>query len=682
MKKNKKIIISLISIISILCSVFIIPANAQNKSMLISYPELTDDEINSSYLEEKGENKITFAEEGKTDFSIFYPDSCSEDLSRSVRELISVVKEMSGAEIPINTDGRKPIYIDKMSDKNTDKILYDGFVIDISDKCIHIKGNTEKATANGIYSFIEYYLGAVFVSPDDTFIPEHKNIYLEKGNKIFNPAMEWRDVYSYEAGSNSWSAKLRLNSLDTESTDDEILSSISSEDLVELSEYDKEKKIIETRQYDGWMTWCHSLYTYLSPEEYFESNPEYFSLKSGKRVHTYKGRDAHLCLSNPEVYNIVEKNMEEMMEENPDKQYWDFSCNDNNLVAGCECSDCKKADKDAGGTGMGTLLPFINKLARRFPDKYISTLAYLHTLKAPENSLKAEKNVVIKLCAMPGDQASSYLNPSNKNAEDFSNQVKEWSKITDKIIVWDYVVNFANLLIPFPNFAVQQENQKFYEDNNVSGIFHQASREKGGELTELRTYVLSKLMWEGSSMDVAHEVSKFTYAFYGNAAPEVIKYFNLLASYAAQTKTDTGMYEDPFSNREGYLSDKCIKEYSDIIKNAEENVKEDKTRLDRVRKIEMSLTYAKLFLPGLSETERTEETEKLRNLTSEFDIKMLREWESTEDFIKNLPDLTASYKNTLRRPYYIAGGVCAGLIVLIPIIIFIIKKIKHNKKKA
>ena len=144
--------------------------------------------------------------------------------------------------------------------------------------------------------------------------------------------------------------------------------------------------------------------------------------------------------------------------------------------------------------------------------------------------MKAEPNVVIKLCSMPGDQASAYLDGANANSAEFKAQVEEWSKITDKIVVWDYVVNFAHLLMPFPNFAVQAKNQQFYEENKIIGVFHQASREKGGEFASLRAYVLSRLMWEGSKTDVAGCVSKYVAAYYGAAAPKIIEYMNLCAS--------------------------------------------------------------------------------------------------------------------------------------------------------
>lgn len=77
------------------------------------------------------------------------------------------------------------------------------------------------------------------------------------------------------------------------------------------------------------------------------------------------------------MLKIAKAKLNELIEENPEQIYWDFSIMDNKNQ--CTCDACAKADKAAGGTGMGTLLPFLNELAKDHPDKYISTLAYFYT---------------------------------------------------------------------------------------------------------------------------------------------------------------------------------------------------------------------------------------------------------------------------------------------------------------
>lgn len=677
MKNIKRLLsffLSLIVLTGVADSVFAQDSNTGFAEQ-IAFTSVSREELQMNRLEEKSEEKITLFEDGITEFDIVIPDSCSEPLKESIGILKETLKKMTGADVSVLEEAvadasKKHIIIDtalNIERPNVDNIS-DGFRTVIDNNLITICGASEEGTRNGVYSFIEDTLGCMFLTPDDTYIPEHKNIYLEKSDEIKKPAVQWRDVYAYETVQNNWAARLRLNGINVNP--------------------DSSQSNIEELQYEGWGTWCHDCYEYLSPDEYFDSHPEYFSEKDGVRVKEYGGREAYLCLSNPEVFEIVKDSLTEKIKENPEQTYWDFSGNDNPSLAGCECDQCKAADKAAGGTGMGTLLPFLNKLAKAFPDKYISTLAYLHTLKAP-NNIKAEPNVVIKLCSMPGDQASSYLDGLNQNSAQFKEQVQNWSEITDKIVVWDYVVNFAHLLMPFPNFAVQAENQKFYEDNNIIGIFHQASREKGGEFACLRAYVLSHLMWEGSSMEVSECVSKYVTAYFGSAAPKIIEYMNLCARELSQSGNSLGLYDGLLAHyKSGFLSEENVLKYESLINEAKNAVLGDSVYEKRVEEAEISVLYAKALLPEISNSERQRALDSLNALCSKHGITMVCEWDSLESFnASSLSQIIKNEKNELRKPVYNALKT-AGVIILVALISFLSvkyrKKLKiiKNRKKA
>lgn len=641
-------------------------AIADNSVESILFKNISQEELQNKALSENGDNKAVLFENGNTDFAIVIPELCSKTLREAVTTLQDVLEKMTGTMLPIvnesQADTAKSWFcIDAVmnTERPVDDGLYDGYRISVDDKNISICGAAEAGTRNGIYAFMEDILGCMFLTPDDTYIPKQKTIYLEKMNEIKKPAVQWRDVYAYETVQNKWAAKLRLNGIDIESENPELT--------------------IEQLQYEGWGTWCHNCYSYLSPDEYFKEHPEYFSEKNGKRVIEYKGRDAYLCLSNPEVFEIVKNSLAEKIAENPAQLYWDFSGNDNPFLAGCECSKCKAADEAAGGTGMGTLLPFLNKLAKAFPDKYISTLAYLHTLKAPEN-IKAESNVVIKLCSMPGDQASSYLDGGNSNSKQFKNQVEQWSQITDKIVVWDYVVNFSHLLMPFPNFAVQAKNQKFYEDNNIIGVFHQASRENGGEFACMRAYVLSRLMWEGSDMDVAECVSGYVTAYFGAAAPHIIEYMNLCASELYNSNKALGLYDGLLAQYDGYLSEDNVKRYCQIIQEAKSAVHGDAIMERRVEEIELSVIYANVLQPGINKSERQTSLDRINALCEKRNITMVCEWESLESFNQNgLKNAVSSEKRELNKPYLITGGVASGVVIAVVAVTVVYRIIRKRK---
>ena len=151
----------------------------------------------------------------------------------------------------------------------------------------------------------------------------------------------------------------------------------------------------------GPLRWAPNMYVHtfqkiIPPQKYFDSHPEWFSEIDGHRV-----RDGQLCLSNPEVLDTLCSHLAEWISLRPNAQIWSVSNNDNYNV--CQCPRCRHMDSLYGGSS-GTLIHFINQVARRFPDKTISTLAYQFTRHAPQpvngHIEKPDSNVNIMFCSI------------------------------------------------------------------------------------------------------------------------------------------------------------------------------------------------------------------------------------------------------------------------------------------
>jgi hypothetical protein len=100
-----------------------------------------------------------------------------------------------------------------------------------------------------------------------------------------------------------------------------------------------------------WGYWVHTFGSLLSPQEYGAQHPEYFSFYKGTRhpgtVPSWDGHglqpESQLCLSNPEVLEIVCANLKKAIAKNPDAIYWSVSQNDN--VNYCRCDNCATLDQ-------------------------------------------------------------------------------------------------------------------------------------------------------------------------------------------------------------------------------------------------------------------------------------------------------------------------------------------------
>lgn len=325
--------------------------------------------------------------------------------------------------------------------------------------------------------------------------------------------------------------------------------------------------------------WVHSAFHHLSPEDYFESNPEYFCLIGNKRT------PSQLCLSNPQVFEIVAQSFEQTFAEHPDVRYISFSQEDN--YDACTCKPCAKIDSREGSQ-MGSLLEFVNALADRFPERMISTLAYQYSRKPPR-TLKPRPNVSIMLCTIEEDRARPIT--ANPNSS-FPAHMKGWSKIADDIFLWDYEVQFASPVAPFPNLRTLAPNVRWFADNGVRHVFLQGNGLRT-EFAEIRCYLLAKLAWD-PTVDVEALIDEFLTGYYGPAAPHLRAYIDLLHDAVEKSGEELVLYGNPALAKDSWLRFSTLGNARKIFNLAEAAVADDPTLAVRVRTARLPLMYAEL----------------------------------------------------------------------------------------
>lgn len=637
---------------------------------VINRGEVYIEEEFASEMAAKKENNVSFAENGKLIFdSIVYPAGIDKvefsadgsydkkyrymvELKNSALFFGQTLEKMTGGKIRVIPDSEytsgKAIFLKE--DRTLD-IMSQGFRLNIGSDAISITANSLQGITNGIYSFLEDKLGCMFAAEDFDYIPEIKTINLSAKEELNEPSIEWRNVYTYAA--------IRLN--DTAFTKDY------------LGWHTKLR--LNGAGNDDWMNWCHTSFTYISPDEYFDEHPEYFSLYRNKRVYEQGPVSGQLCWTNEEVYQIISEKVFKEMEENPDIHIWDVSQMDTwiNRGVGCQCDNCKAID-DAEESQMGSLLTFINRLAddckERYPDNYISTLAYNYSVKPPKNIIPRD-NVIIKLCLMPGDNSTSFAFPETKDAQEGHDVVESWGKIAKHLLIWDYNVNFHNYLMPFPVIGNMVFNNDFYIENNTYGIFHQMDYDKGGQDARLHTYLYSKLMWD-KDIDVEKLAGKYIDIYYGEAAPYIEEYYQ--AVHDNIQKYDQGMYiyAKPERYTFGYLSDKCLNQYMDIFDDALNAVKGDDELTARVEREMIGVLFAKAERFSFDKSGREEALEKMVTICKANEINALLEGPGDiidEFYSRNLKEINAI-------PF-----IAAAILLTLVLIIVLIWKLGYILKK-
>jgi hypothetical protein len=127
----------------------------------------------------------------------------------------------------------------------------------------------------------------------------------------------------------------------------------------------------------------------------------------------------------------------------------------------------------------------------------------------------------------------------------FKEDTKGWGKICDNVFVWDYVVNFPHIVMPFSNLFSLRENVRYFIDNGVKNLFEETCWYANAEFEPLKTYLLGRFMWNPDS-DVDLTINEFLSAYYKAAAPFIRRYIDLLYKrYAEIPDYHCGIYTLP-----------------------------------------------------------------------------------------------------------------------------------------
>jgi hypothetical protein len=504
---------------------------------------------------------IVLADKGMSAYRIVIPSSPTIHEQKAAEVLQDYLLEISDAALAIVTaDKKKSSYeiilgqnerLDELGiNVNYNELGKDGFVIRTDSLRLIISGGNGKGTLYGVYTFLEKYLGCRMYSPKVKIIPKQEKIALGKIDDKQIPMIRFRDTH-YRV---SW---------DPEYTDWHKLN------------HD------ERGNRPAWGMFVHTFNSLVPPEVYFKDHPEYYALRDGKRIPT------QLCLTNPDVLKITIQNLRKKIAANPEALYWSVSQNDNRQY--CMCENCRAID-EREGSPSGTIIGFVNQVAEQFPDHMISTLAYEYSRKAPK-TLRPVKNINIMLCSIEMRRDRPFAEATDTISTAFVRDVKDWSQIASDIIVWDYVIQFPNLISPFPNLHVLQPNLQFFAENGVTAMFEQGNREVGGEFAELRAYLISKLLWNPYE-NVDTLMNDFLTGYYRAAGRPIRQYIDAMREALIASDQPLRIFGSPNEADGSYLTRPLIENYRKLFDEAETAVADSAEILERVKVARLPLDFA------------------------------------------------------------------------------------------
>ena len=463
--------------------------------------------------EEKAMTKVLLAENGKALLPILLPKDAEEGMMTAAEELRHYLNLITGAKFEITEGCCKCTGIHLLKDETMGE---EEFRIQTTDKGMNITSGTLRGVFYGVYGLLEDVLGVRFYAHDVTVVPEQATLALEDLDLTEKPALEFRQEDNPLNMFPEWRAHNRLNG-----PDHNHVSAVRDG----LNRFGGMK---------SYALFVHTFNALVPPAKYMEAHPEYYSMVDGIRI----SERAQLCLTNPEVLAIATESVKQTLREHPEATL--ISVSQNDWYNPCECPECAKVDAEEG-SHAGTLIRFVNAIAEaiepEFPNVVVDTLAYQYT-RMPPKITKPRANVCVRLCSIeccfghPLDTcnriADAYVGRKGNSAASFQEDLIGWGKICDRIYIWDYVTDFSNYWLPFPNFQVLGPNMKFFVNNGVKGVYEEANYQSvSPDLSELRHWLMAKLMWN-PDFDVEKGIYDFTEAVYGAAAPEIRAWMDML----------------------------------------------------------------------------------------------------------------------------------------------------------
>ena len=515
-------------------------------------------------------DELTIAENGRSEYTIVVADDASPSTKHGAAELRMFLEQMTGADLPVISE-RQPVgaheilvgdsaHLRRLGVEIDYSALGDeGYVLRTVGPHLVIAGGALRGTMYGVYGLLEDHLGCRWLTPDVSHIPTYERLVVGPLDETRVPVLEYRDPYFIDCFDGDWNARNRMNG----------------------SSARVEEKHGGKVTYEGF---SHTFFSFISPDEYFDEHPEYFSEIDGERI-----RDrTQLCCTNEDVIRIMTEKLRQRMREHPEADV--FSITQMDWDNYCQCENCS-ALTEREGTPGAPVFAMINRiadeLAEEFPDKAIDTFAYQWSRKPPK-TIRPRPNVIIRLCSIECCFSHPLATCDSEESAEFRKDIAAWAEMCDRLWVWDYVTCFTNYLLPFPNLRVLDDNIRFFIHNHVTGIFEEGNYQSlHGEMATLRSYMMAKFLWN-PDYDPEQAMTEFLDGVYGAAAGPIREYLDLLHDTVERENIHIHIWEQPDAP---YLSDELLATADALWERAEAAVAGEAEVLKRVRLARLSVDY-------------------------------------------------------------------------------------------
>ena len=503
-----------------------------------------------------GAADFVIARDGRPAATIVVAAEAQESNRFAAEELRGFVKRMSGAELPLVTDGETiegpKILVgrSRLTDALkldiptgfTKKLKEEGFIIKTVGDSLVLAGNDNgpfrALSANDPYSFTNVYKGTLFAVYEvldrlgcrwyypgefGEIVPRKATLTLPAADETIRPSFAVRgfwygvrpaqsqatnfNVKAFHSMMSLWMVRNRFlpyGSVLNSATDGSVMGPFRKTTMVEI---DGKKQRVN---------------------QMFEEHPEYFAEnKDGTRTPGY------LCLANTGVVAVATEHALEFFRKNPQANCFGYAPPDG--APTCECSDCRfhnynLMQKEPYDTSIQDISEgfyrFLNAVAlgveKEFPDKWITSTAYSGRTRPPM-ATRLNGNISLHL-AFLGYAQHHRLDFDGWMTHEKATLLRQWAKVNPYMVERQYYPAFQfHCNVPLPMARANAFNIRFLKEIGLAGAeWEGRAAFKTGVLND---YVMARMLWDAET-DIGALLEEHNRLFYGPAAAPVGAFFD------------------------------------------------------------------------------------------------------------------------------------------------------------
>lgn len=494
-----------------------------------------------------------FFKDGRTDWSVELLQPEDPTIRQADIEFKRALKKISGADFPDVADSsgsgrRVKIGVLSEMEKTPDLIR-----IETEGENLLLVGGSPRSALYAVYEFLRRELGVRWLWPGDDgeFMPVKSEWRLPKLSFSMTPQFKYRgfhmcgDWYRVKEF-HHWMARNLLNS--------HRHGNYSFPDS-ELGFY---------RIYSN-----HNVFP---PKEYFKTNPEFYSLRNGKRL------ECQICVSSRECLEVIADKLTEELKSKPDIDVLSLFLPDNQEY--CQCEKCAKKTVSTGFFDFYSDLTDV--LKERFPRLRFATLAYQGYLDAPDSPIRNSE--FIEIATHDRCNIHRLNDPSCERNVRTMKRFNDWKKTGVAIGNYGYeydIFSSVNLFLPF--FSVLADSVKANGELGSIIILPEVAlspkdgpEERVGTIANrISQYVMARLMTEPDA-DWKEILRDYCDYAFGPAAKPIFEYlvemdrqWNSMTIHRGILGTPVGLAEELITPEIRKLAEQRFNEAERLLREAE-----------------------------------------------------------------------------------------------------------------